>query len=168
MPLFQIGESAIGTVIGNAATGFINDCFGRRKRSLIMDRIVNKRSPQEVSGSEVSGDDVNTRLFCLNNNNGFNNNGFSYQPNCRTCSCRRDSRCNRQCNKCNNSNNNFGKFENLFQFSFYSIKLEGACKHFDSLYRFSFFLSIFIFYRFSSIFVEFHRFLLNFVDFCRI
>merc|ERR1711963_282494 len=93
-----IGESAIGTVIGNAATGFINDCFGKRKRSIFMDRMVNKRSPQEVTQ-----DDVNTRLFCLNNNQG----GLSIsRPNCRYCYCS-DRSCQRYCNKCNN-NNNYG------------------------------------------------------------
>jgi len=94
-----IGEAAIGTVIGNAATGFINECFGRRKRSIIMDRIYNKRSAQE----QVTQEDVNGRLFCLNNNN---NNGLSYRPNCLTCSCSRDRNCRNYCNKC--SNNNFG------------------------------------------------------------
>merc|ERR1712062_480360 len=68
-----IGESVVGTVIGNAASGFINDCFGKRKRSIIMDRI------------------VNNRLFCLNNNN--NN-----RPNCLICSCNRDYNCRNYCN----------------------------------------------------------------------
>merc|ERR1712004_572512 len=81
-----VGESVVGTVIGNAASGFLNDCFGKRKRSIIMDRIVNKR------------------LFCLNNNN--NNN----RPNCLLCSCNRDYNCRNYCNKCSNygNNNNFG------------------------------------------------------------
>merc|ERR1711963_806779 len=96
-----IGESAIGTVIGNAATGFINDCFGKRKRSIFMDRMVNKRSPQEVTQ-----DDVNTRLFCLNNNQG----GLSIsRPNCRYCYCS-DRSCQRYCYNSNNNNfcNNYG------------------------------------------------------------
>merc|ERR1712047_114002 len=99
-----VGESVVGTVIGNAASGFLNDCFGKRKRSIIMDRIVNKRSAQEVSNGQVSGDDVNNRLFCLNNNN--NNN----RPNCLLCSCNRDYNCRNYCNKCSNygNNNNFG------------------------------------------------------------
>merc|ERR1711860_263005 len=99
-----VGESVVGTVIGNAASGFLNDCFGKRKRSIIMDRIVKKRSAQEVSNGQVSGDDVNNRLFCLNNNN--NNN----RPNCLLCSCNRDYNCRNYCNKCSNygTNNNFG------------------------------------------------------------
>merc|ERR1711953_1266443 len=99
-----VGESVVGTVIGNAASGFLNDCFGKRKRSIIMDRLVNKRSAQEVSNGQVSGDDVNNRLFCLNNNN--NNN----RPNCLLCSCNRDYNCRNYCNKCSNygNNNNFG------------------------------------------------------------
>merc|ERR1712062_716419 len=97
-----IGESVGGTVIGNAASGFRNDCFGKRKRSIIMDRIVNKRSAEEVSNGQVSGDDVNNRLFCLNNNNN--------KPNCLLCSCNRDYNCRNYCNKCSNygNNNNFG------------------------------------------------------------
>merc|ERR1712004_105040 len=97
-----VGESVVGTVIGNAASGFLNDCFGKRKRSIIMDRIVNKRSAQEVSNGQVSGDDVNNRLFCLNNNNN--------RPNCLLCNCNRDYNCRNYCNKCSNygNNNNFG------------------------------------------------------------
>jgi len=53
----------VGTVIGNAASGFINDCFGKRKRSIIMDSIVNKRSAQDLANGQVSADDVNNRLF---------------------------------------------------------------------------------------------------------
>merc|ERR1712062_814689 len=49
-----------------------------------------------------SGDDVNNRLFCLNNNNN--------RPNCLLCSCNRDYNCRNYCNKCSNygNNNNFG------------------------------------------------------------
>merc|ERR1712062_866427 len=110
-----IGESVVGTVIGNAASGFINDCFGKRKRSIITDRIVNKRSAQEAANGQVSGDDVNNRLFCLNNNN--NN-----RPNCLICSCNRDYNCRNYCNKCRNNfgnNNNFGSSNNFGSTSSY-------------------------------------------------
>merc|ERR1712209_15549 len=110
-----IGESVVGTVIGNAASGFINDCFGKRKRSIIMDRIVNKRSAQDLANGQVSGDDVNNRLFCLNNNN--NN-----RPNCLICSCNRDYNCRNYCNKCRNNfgnNNNFGSSNNFGSTSSY-------------------------------------------------
>merc|ERR1712141_294973 len=120
-----IGESVVGTVIGNAASGFINDCFGKRKRSIIMDRIVNKRSAQDLANGQVSGDDVNNRLFCLNNND--NN-----RPNCLICSCNRDYNCRNYCNKCRNNygnNNNFGSSNNFGSTSSYF-----SCNNCDKCY----------------------------------
>merc|ERR1712141_312285 len=77
-----IAETALGTTLGNLGTGFINDCLGIGKRSVIMDRLVNKRSAQEVTGEVTDVDSriipgVNERIFCTNNNNngGYNGGG---------------------------------------------------------------------------------------------
>merc|ERR1712038_1499814 len=117
-----IAETALGTTLGNLGTGFLNDCLGIGKRSVIMDRLVNKRSAQEVTGepsvdSRIIGeDDVNNRIFCLNNNNGYNNGGGfgggfgGNRPSCNTCNCNYDSQCYNICDKCyrGNSNNGWG------------------------------------------------------------
>merc|ERR1712018_598204 len=77
-----IAETALGTTLGNLGTGFLQDCLGIGKRSIIMDRLVNKRSAQEVTGEVTDADsriispqDVNERIFCTNNNNGYNGGG---------------------------------------------------------------------------------------------
>merc|ERR1712073_97320 len=71
-----VAETAIGTTLGQLGTGFLQDCLGIGKRSIIMDRLVNKRSAQEGTGEITDADsriispqDVDQRLFCLNNNN---------------------------------------------------------------------------------------------------
>merc|ERR1719264_45597 len=126
--LGNIAETAIGTTVGQLGTGFLQDCFGIGKRSIIMDRLVNKRSAQEVT-SEVTDVDsriipgVNERIFCTNNNNngGYNGGGGfggfggnSNRPNCRTCSCYNDNRCYNTCDKCYQGSNNYntGGFSN--------------------------------------------------------
>merc|ERR1712038_1693762 len=79
--LGQVAGTALGTTLGQLGTGFLNDCLGIGKRSVIMDKLVNKPSAQEVSDdpsvdSRIIGeDDVNNRIFCLNQNNGYNNGG---------------------------------------------------------------------------------------------
>merc|ERR1712223_703925 len=105
---------------GNLGTGFLQDCLGIGKRSIIMDRLVNKRSAQEVTGEVTDADsriispqDVNERIFCTNNNNGYNGGGGfggfggSNRPNCRTCSCYNDNRCYNTCDKCYQGYNNY-------------------------------------------------------------
>merc|ERR1712079_409798 len=98
-----VAETALGTTLGNLGTGFLQDCLGIGKRSIIMDRLVNKRSAQEgtdeitdADSRIISPQDVDQRLFCLNNNNngggGFGGFGGSSRPNCRTCSCYNDNR----------------------------------------------------------------------------
>merc|ERR1712066_115375 len=108
--------------LGQLGAGFLNDCLGIGKRSVIMDRLVNKRSAQETSDdpsvdSRIIGeDDVNNRIFCLNNNNGYNNGGGfgggfgGNRPSCNTCNCNYDSQCYDICDKCyrGNSNNGWG------------------------------------------------------------
>merc|ERR1712156_1366667 len=71
-----VAETALGTTLGNLGTGFLQDCLGIGKRSIIMDRLVNKRSAQEGTDEVTDADsriispqDVDQRLFCLNNNN---------------------------------------------------------------------------------------------------
>merc|ERR1719411_170521 len=135
LDLGQVAGTALGTTLGQLGTGFLNDCLGIGKRSVIMDKLVNKRSAQETSDdpsvdSRIIGEnDVNNRIFCLNNNNGYNNgwgysgnsgnsfsnsnsgwssssssssnSGSSYSNvNCNSCSCRYSS-CRRSCYKCN-------------------------------------------------------------------
>merc|ERR1712077_77667 len=63
-----VAETALGTT-------FLQDCLGIGKRSIIMDRLVNKRSAQEGTGEVTDADsriispqDVNERIFCTNNN----------------------------------------------------------------------------------------------------
>merc|ERR1712226_443860 len=115
-----IAETALGTTLGNLGTGFLQDCLGIGKRSIIMDRLVNKRSAQEVTGEVTDADsriispqDVNERIFCTNNNNGYNGGGGfggfggSNRPNCRTCSCYNDNRCYNTCDKCYQGYNNY-------------------------------------------------------------
>merc|ERR1712029_1246016 len=91
--------------LGNLGTGFLQDCFGIGKRSIIMDQLVNRRrrNPQEVSDevpdvdSRIIGDDgVNSRIFCTGGGSGG---GFG-RPNCRTCNCNYDNRCYNVCDKC--------------------------------------------------------------------
>merc|ERR1719219_2634717 len=90
-----IAETALGTTLGNLGTGFLQDCLGIGKRSIIMDRLVNER------------------IFCTNNNNGYNGGGGfggfggSNRPNCRTCSCYNDNRCYNTCDKCYQGYNNY-------------------------------------------------------------
>merc|ERR1712088_926589 len=107
-----VAETALGTTLGNLGTGFLQDCLGIGKRSIIMDRLVNKRSAQEGTGEITDADsriispqDVDQRLFCLNNNNngggGFGGFGGSSRPNCRTCSCYN------ACDKCYQGYNNY-------------------------------------------------------------
>merc|ERR1712062_735441 len=113
-----VAETALGTTLGNLGTGFLQDCLGIGKRSIIMDRLVNKRSAQEGTGEITDADsriispqDVDQRLFCLNNNNngggGFGGFGGSSRPNCRTCSCYNDNRCYNTCDKCYQGYNNY-------------------------------------------------------------
>merc|ERR1711913_251955 len=113
-----VAETAIGTTLGQLGTGFLQDCLGIGKRSIIMDRLVNKRSAQEGTGEITDADsriispqDVDQRLFCLNNNNngggGFGGFGGSSRPNCRTCSCYNDNRCYNTCDKCYQGYNNY-------------------------------------------------------------
>merc|ERR1711936_1381575 len=115
-----IAETALGTTLGNLGTGFLQDCLGIGKRSIIMDRLVNKRSAQEVTSEVTDADsriispqDVNERIFCTNNNNGYNGGGGfggfggSNRPNCRTCSCYNDNRCYNTCDKCYQGYNNY-------------------------------------------------------------
>merc|ERR1712073_286991 len=45
-----VAETALGTTLGQLGTGFLQDCLGIGKRSIIMDRLVNKRSAQEGTG----------------------------------------------------------------------------------------------------------------------
>merc|ERR1712141_596543 len=120
--LGQVAGTALGTTLGQLGTGFLNDCLGIGKRSVIMDRLVNKRSAQEISDdpsvdSRIIGeDDVNNRIFCLNQNNGYNNGGGfgggfgGNRPSCNTCNCNYDSQCYNICDKCyrGNSNNGWG------------------------------------------------------------
>merc|ERR1712141_671062 len=85
LDLGQVAGTALGTTLGQLGTGFLNDCLGIGKRSVIMDRLVNKRSAQEISDDSsvdsriIGEDDVNNRIFCLNNNN--SNNGWGYSGN---------------------------------------------------------------------------------------
>merc|ERR1712061_976305 len=120
--LGQVAGTALGTTLGQLGTGFLNDCLGIGKRSVIMDSLVNKRSAQEISDdpsvdSRIIGeDDVNNRIFCLNQNNGYNNGGGfgggfgGNRPSCNTCNCNYDSQCYNICDKCyrGNSNNGWG------------------------------------------------------------
>merc|ERR1712186_324083 len=122
LDLGQVAGTALGTTLGQLGTGFLNDCLGIGKRSVIMDRLVNKRSAQEISDdpsvdSRIIGeDDVNNRIFCLNQNNGYNNGGGfgggfgGNRPSCNTCNCNYDSQCYNICDKCyrGNSNNGWG------------------------------------------------------------
>merc|ERR1712038_701433 len=122
LDLGQVAGTALGTTLGQLGTGFLNDCLGIGKRSVIMDRLGNKRSAQEISDdpsvdSRIIGeDDVNNRIFCLNQNNGYNNGGGfgggfgGNRPSCNTCNCNYDSQCYNICDKCyrGNSNNGWG------------------------------------------------------------
>merc|ERR1712038_2093431 len=79
--LGQVAGTALGTTLGQLGTGFLQDCLGIGKRSITMDRLVNKRSAQEVTGEVtdvdsriISPQDVNERIFCTNNN-GYNGGG---------------------------------------------------------------------------------------------
>merc|ERR1712066_1123018 len=88
-----VAETALGTTLGQLGTGFLQDCLGIGKRSIIMDRLVNKRSAQEGTGEITDADsriispqDVDQRLFCLNNN---------------------DNRCYNTCDKCYQGYNNY-------------------------------------------------------------
>merc|ERR1712024_229202 len=115
-----VAETTLGTTLGNLGTGFLQDCLGIGKRSIIMDRLVNKRSAQETTDEITDADsriispqDVDQRIFCLNNNNnggggfgGFGG-GFGGRPNCRTCSCYNDNRCYNTCDKCYQGYNNY-------------------------------------------------------------
>merc|ERR550525_1218437 len=62
-----VAETALETTLGNLGTGFLQDCLGIGKRSIIMDRLVNKRSAQEGNGevpdadSRISPQDVDQR-----------------------------------------------------------------------------------------------------------
>merc|ERR1711910_285297 len=92
-----VAETALGTTLGNLGTGFLQDCLGIGKRSIIMDRLVNKRSAQEVTSEVTDADsriispqDVNERIFCTNNNNCYN-----------------DNRCYNTCDKCYQGYNNY-------------------------------------------------------------
>merc|ERR1712211_43181 len=51
LDLGNVAGTALGTTLGNLGTGFLQDCFGIGKRSIIMDQLVNRRrrNPQEVS-----------------------------------------------------------------------------------------------------------------------
>merc|ERR1719411_2467761 len=112
LDLGQVAGTALGTTLGQLGTGFLNNCLGIGKRSVIMDRLVNKRSAQETSDdptvdSRIIGeDDVNNRIFCLNNNNGYNNGGGfgggfgGNRPSCNTCNCNYDSQCYNICDNC--------------------------------------------------------------------
>merc|ERR1712073_43576 len=93
-----VAETALGTTLGNLGTGFLQDCLGIGEITDADSRII---SPQ----------DVDQRLFCLNNNNngggGFGGFGGSSRPNCRTCSCYNDNRCYNTCDKCYQGYNNY-------------------------------------------------------------
>merc|ERR1711944_73309 len=125
LDLGNVAGTALGTTLGNLGTGFLQDCFGIGKRSIIMDRSVNRkrRNPQDVSeevpevDSRIIGnDEVNSRIFCLNNNNngggGYygGNGGYSNRPNCRTCNCNYDNRCYNTCDKCYQGGYNAGGY----------------------------------------------------------
>merc|ERR1712170_103760 len=106
LDLGNVAGTALGTTLGNLGTGFLQDCFGIGKRSIIMDQLVNRRrrNPQEVSDevpdvdSRIIGEDgVNSRIFCTGGG-GFGG-GYS-RPNCRTCNCNYDNRCYNVCDKC--------------------------------------------------------------------
>merc|ERR1712018_942372 len=106
LDLGNVAGTALGTTIGNLGTGFLQDCFGIGKRSIIMDQLVNRRrrNPQEVSDevpdvdSRIIGEDgVNSRIFCTGGGSGGG--GYS-RPNCRTCNCNYDNRCYNVCDKC--------------------------------------------------------------------
>merc|ERR1712111_20897 len=73
LDLGNVAGTALGTTLGNLGTGFLQDCFGIGKRSIIMDQLVNRRrrNPQEVSDevpdvdSRIIGEDgVNSLIFC--------------------------------------------------------------------------------------------------------
>merc|ERR1712038_2013185 len=89
----QILGTAAGTLLGNIGSDIVKDCFGIGKRSIIMNRLVKRQD-------RVTAEDVDSRLFCLNNN----------RPNCNFCNCYSDNACFNQCRKCysSNSNNNGG------------------------------------------------------------
>ena len=104
LDLGNVAGTALGTTLGNLGTGFLQDCFGIGKRSIIMDQLVNRRrrNPQEVSDevpdvdSRIIGEDgVNSRIFCTGGGSGG---GYS-RPNCRTCNCNYDNRCYNVCDK---------------------------------------------------------------------
>merc|ERR1711974_248515 len=112
-----VAETAIGTTLGQLGTGFLQDCFGIGKRSIIMDRLVNKRSAQDFDDdnageTRIIGDDVNSRIFCTNNNNyggggGYGGGGFGggfggNTLSCNTCNCGYDQQCYNKCDKCYN------------------------------------------------------------------
>lgn len=105
LDLGNVAGTALGTTLGNLGTGFLQDCFGIGKRSIIMDQLVNRRrrNPQEVSDevpdvdSRIIGEDgVNSRIFCTGGGSGGG--GYS-RPNCRTCNCNYDNRCYNVCDK---------------------------------------------------------------------
>merc|ERR1711963_758795 len=78
LDLGNVAGTALGTTLGNLGTGFLQDCFGIGKRSIIMDQLVNRRrrNPQEVPDvdSKIIGEDgVNSRIFCTG---GGNSGGF--------------------------------------------------------------------------------------------
>merc|ERR1719410_256352 len=104
-----VAETALGTTLGNLGTGFLQDCLGIGKRSIIMDQLVNRRrrNPQEVSDevpdvdSRIIGEDgVNSRIFCTGGGSGGGFGGGYSRPNCRTCNCNYDNRCYNVCDKC--------------------------------------------------------------------
>merc|ERR1712061_533224 len=53
-----VAETALGTTLGQLGTGFLQDCLGIGKRSIIMDRLVNKRSAQEGTGEITDADSM--------------------------------------------------------------------------------------------------------------
>merc|ERR1711963_1091460 len=108
LDLGNVAGTALGTTLGNLGTGFLQDCFGIGKRSIIMDQLVNRRrrNPQEVSDevpdvdSRIIGEDgVNSRIFCTGGGSGGFGGGYR-RPNCRTCNCNYDNRCYNVCDKC--------------------------------------------------------------------
>merc|ERR1712018_690703 len=108
LDLGNVAGTALGTTLGNLGTGFLQDCFGIGKRSIIMAQLVNRRrrNPQEESDevpdvdSRIIGEDgVNSRIFCTGGGSGGGFGGGS-RPNCRTCNCNYDNRCYNVCDKC--------------------------------------------------------------------
>jgi len=90
----QIFGTAAGTLLGNLGTGFVNNCLFKRSLS--------KRSPQDESKTDDTGDEVNSRFFNLN-----------CRPDCNTCYCS-DRNCRNQCNKCYTQSSGGNGFGNIF------------------------------------------------------